>query len=29
MGLLFRRKIAKIIKASLQIRNIQFLDIYR
>lgn len=29
LGLLFMRRIAKIIKTRLQIRNIQFLDIYR
>jgi CRP-like cAMP-binding protein len=29
LGLMFMRRIAKIIKARLQIRNIQFLDIYR
>lgn len=29
MGLLFMRRIAKIIKTRLQIRNVQFLDIYR
>ena len=29
LGLLFMKRIAKIIKTRLQIRNIQFLDIYR
>ena len=29
LALLFMRRIAKIIKARLQVRNIQFLDIYR
>jgi CRP-like cAMP-binding protein len=29
LGLMFMRRIAKIIKTRLQIRNVQFLDIYR
>jgi CRP-like cAMP-binding protein len=29
MGFLFIKRIAKIVKARLQIRNIQFLDIYK